>query len=159
MSITKWWFNLNWSLLLWRRVKLPQKEASAYYLREEFLPQAVRPFCRQSWTSFISCVIQLFFKRKRQSTRDPQCKHRKQFDLLEENPSDDNNRTWRGFMNHISSSIKSIIIQPRILAWRDGLRIDAEASDDQNITNKDRYCCQKGCCYNNIWDYFSQTNK
>ena len=110
MSITKWWFNLNWSHLLWRRVKLPQKEASAYYLREEFLPQAVRPFCRQSWTSFISCVIQLFFKRKRQFTRDIQCKQRKQSDLLEENLSDDNNRPWRGFMNHISSSIKSIII-------------------------------------------------
>ena len=110
MSITKWWFNLNWSHLLWRRVKLPQKEASAYYLREEFLPQAVRPFCRQSWTLFIPCVIQLFFKRKRQSTRDPKCKNRKQSDLLEENPSDDNNRTWRDFMNHISSSIKSIII-------------------------------------------------
>ena len=75
MSIIKWWFNLNWSHLLWRRVKLSQKEASAYYLSEEFLPQAVRPFCRQSWTSFISCVIQLFFKRKSQSTRDPQCKH------------------------------------------------------------------------------------
>ena len=96
MSITKWWFNLDWSRILWRRVKLPQKEASAYYLREEFLPQAVRPSCRQSWTSFIACVIQLFFKRKRQSTRDPQCKHRKQSDLLEENPSDDNNRPWRG---------------------------------------------------------------
>ena len=90
--------------------ELPQKEASAYYLREEFKPQAGWPFCRQSWTSFISYVIQLFFKRKRQSTSDPQCKHRKQSNLLEENPSDDNNRTWRGFMNHISSSIKSIII-------------------------------------------------
>ena len=112
MLITKWWYNLNWSHLLWRRVKLPQKEASAYYLREEFLPQTVRPFCRQSWTSFISCVIQLFFKRKHQSTRDPQCKHRKQSELLEENPSDDNNRTWRSFMNHISLSIKSIIIRP-----------------------------------------------
>ena len=41
LSITKWWFNLNWSNLLWRRVKLPQMEASAYYLQEEFLPQAV----------------------------------------------------------------------------------------------------------------------